>query len=232
MDGVRPGQRVNSSGAMDRFQLLKVEHRAEGRRLGPNRKRSESDRFSFADESNGTVCGPKINANCIHQISSAPDFGLGCRRCLEVNGSKNCPHRKPSWSHIRNWRLIRRKHLSARSVAKATHKNFAGGDSTGRNDSRRNQLQAPAGLSARLNRESVLKEWWPETGLNRRRRPFQGRALPLSYLASVQTTRCNYVRGIRRCRKKVGWSTNSALQQPCQYINSVADRQTRQIAPF
>ncbi len=28
-------------------------------------------------------------------------------------------------------------------------------------------------------------KWWPETGLNRRRRPFQGRALPLSYLASV-----------------------------------------------
>ncbi len=26
--------------------------------------------------------------------------------------------------------------------------------------------------------------WWPETGSNRRRRPFQGRALPLSYLAS------------------------------------------------
>src|SRR4030088_3063900 len=25
--------------------------------------------------------------------------------------------------------------------------------------------------------------WWPETGSNRRRRPFQGRALPLSYLA-------------------------------------------------
>src|ERR1017187_357246 len=32
------------------------------------------------------------------------------------------------------------------------------------------------------------KWWWPETGLNRRRRPFQGRALPLSYLASVQTS--------------------------------------------
>src|SRR6516225_4607914 len=30
--------------------------------------------------------------------------------------------------------------------------------------------------------------WWPGTGLNRRRRPFQGRALPLSYLASVQTS--------------------------------------------
>jgi hypothetical protein len=28
-----------------------------------------------------------------------------------------------------------------------------------------------------------FKKWWPETGSNRRRRPFQGRALPLSYLA-------------------------------------------------
>src|ERR1700728_2067719 len=28
-----------------------------------------------------------------------------------------------------------------------------------------------------------LNKWWPETGSNRRRRPFQGRALPLSYLA-------------------------------------------------
>ncbi len=35
---------------------------------------------------------------------------------------------------------------------------------------------------------NLLKMWWPETGLNRRRRPFQGRALPLSYLASVQTS--------------------------------------------
>ncbi len=26
--------------------------------------------------------------------------------------------------------------------------------------------------------------WWPGTGSNRRRRPFQGRALPLSYLAA------------------------------------------------
>ena len=33
----------------------------------------------------------------------------------------------------------------------------------------------------------VLREWWPGTGLNRRRRPFQGRALPLSYLASIET---------------------------------------------
>src|SRR5665213_260087 len=28
-----------------------------------------------------------------------------------------------------------------------------------------------------------FRKWWPETGSNRRRRPFQGRALPLSYLA-------------------------------------------------
>jgi adenosine deaminase len=28
-----------------------------------------------------------------------------------------------------------------------------------------------------------FRMWWPETGSNRRRRPFQGRALPLSYLA-------------------------------------------------
>ena len=39
-------------------------------------------------------------------------------------------------------------------------------------------------------------EWWPGTGLNRRRRPFQGRALPLSYLASVQTWSCNFLRGM------------------------------------
>jgi hypothetical protein len=29
----------------------------------------------------------------------------------------------------------------------------------------------------------LIRKWWPETGSNRRRRPFQGRALPLSYLA-------------------------------------------------
>ena len=31
----------------------------------------------------------------------------------------------------------------------------------------------------------LILKWWPETGSNRRRRPFQGRALPLSYLALV-----------------------------------------------
>jgi hypothetical protein len=34
------------------------------------------------------------------------------------------------------------------------------------------------------------KVWWPETGSNRRRRPFQGRALPLSYLALGIQGRC------------------------------------------
>jgi hypothetical protein len=33
-------------------------------------------------------------------------------------------------------------------------------------------------------RQVIDSKWWPETGSNRRRRPFQGRALPLSYLAS------------------------------------------------
>jgi hypothetical protein len=37
-----------------------------------------------------------------------------------------------------------------------------------------------------------MQEWWPGTGLNRRRRPFQGRALPLSYLASVQTLQLQF----------------------------------------
>src|SRR5258707_1360528 len=33
----------------------------------------------------------------------------------------------------------------------------------------------------------LFRMWWPETGSNRRRRPFQGRALPLSYLALAWT---------------------------------------------
>jgi hypothetical protein len=33
-----------------------------------------------------------------------------------------------------------------------------------------------------------MRWWWPETGSNRRRRPFQGRALPLSYLALANRT--------------------------------------------
>jgi hypothetical protein len=41
-----------------------------------------------------------------------------------------------------------------------------------------------AGAAAQiLDLQVVDSKWWPETGSNRRRRPFQGRALPLSYLA-------------------------------------------------
>ena len=56
------------------------------------------------------------------------------------------------------------------------------------------EVALPLTLDKDINRVLALRgqgetdEWWPETGLNRRRRPFQGRALPLSYLASAQTS--------------------------------------------
>jgi hypothetical protein len=40
-----------------------------------------------------------------------------------------------------------------------------------------------------ISRKSINAKWWPGTGSNRRRRPFQGRALPLSYLASSRAGR-------------------------------------------
>jgi hypothetical protein len=71
--------------------------------------------------------------------------------------------------------------------------------------------------------------WWPGTGLNRRRRPFQGRALPLSYLASGKTFVAFSCAGFRRAPKRK--ATNRALQQPCQYINSSPTRQTSGLLP-
>src|SRR5271166_2735999 len=59
----------------------------------------------------------------------------------------------------------------------------------------------PRRISPVLAGKFLILKWWPETGLNRRRRPFQGRALPLSYLASVQTSRCNILRGFRHGRR-------------------------------
>jgi len=38
--------------------------------------------------------------------------------------------------------------------------------------------------SVRIRLCKSLKMWWPGTELNRRRQPFQGCALPLSYLAT------------------------------------------------
>ena len=74
--------------------------------------------------------------------------------------------------------------------------------------------------------------WWPETGLNRRRRPFQGRALPLSYLASVQTFRLQFPARVPAKPERVGSSTNSALQQLCEYINSRRHGQTPTHVPI
>ena len=70
------------------------------------------------------------------------------------------------------------------------------------------------------------KKWWPETGLNRRRRPFQGRALPLSYLASVQTAVAISCADSDIAGEKVN-STISLLQQLVQYTNYPLPRQTR-----
>src|SRR5580692_6772116 len=55
--------------------------------------------------------------------------------------------------------------------------------------------------------------WWPETGLNRRRRPFQGRALPLSYLANQSDWSCPPRRTweFRTGPDKAGVSTNCTL---------------------
>ncbi len=62
-------------------------------------------------------------------------------------------------------------------------------------------------------------KWWPGTGLNRRRRPFQGRALPLSYLASVQISRCNFLRGFRHRRSWWAIPVTVGCNNLCQYTN-------------
>ncbi len=58
----------------------------------------------------------------------------------------------------------------------------------------------------------VRKEWWPERDLNPRRRPFQGRALPLSYLALVNRMNQDAASwqgllGLRQCVVNVHRST-------------------------
>src|SRR5208337_4469870 len=77
------------------------------------------------------------------------------------------------------------------------------------------------------------KWWWPGTGLNRRRRPFQGRALPLSYLASVETY--NYAprrTRIRAMPAKVGvFHLRCAQKQLDQYINSRLPGQAAETPP-
>src|SRR6185437_1169560 len=60
----------------------------------------------------------------------------------------------------------------------------------------------------------MKREWWPGTGLNRRRRPFQGRALPLSYLAwSAEPSIATPCALSGDAGRKAGGSASSALQQ-------------------
>jgi hypothetical protein len=74
-----------------------------------------------------------------------------------------------------------------------------------------------------IDRSQVIdSKWWPETGSNRRRRPFQGRALPLSYLASVQLHNCRV--GLLRGVRPTGGNT-ALLQQLLQYSKSASSRQ-------
>src|SRR5580658_8060385 len=70
-----------------------------------------------------------------------------------------------------------------------------------------------------------LQEWWPGTGLNRRRRPFQGRALPLSYLASVQTSVAFLRVDFGGCRKKWrGHEQRAATTQPVYQFPFARDK--------
>jgi hypothetical protein len=49
----------------------------------------------------------------------------------------------------------------------------------------------------------LLKGWWPGTDLNRRRRPFQGRALPLSYLANTISVTNDFLLPLQSPREKL-----------------------------
>ena len=85
-------------------------------------------------------------------------------------------------------------------------------------------------LFARLQQQlrgtaKLLIMWWPETGSNRRRRPFQGRALPLSYLASVQLEGCSFLRGNRR-ENDVEAGILRLCNNQNQYSKSRSPRQT------
>ena len=79
---------------------------------------------------------------------------------------------------------------------------------------------ASSAIPAHSSSKYLNLKWWPETGLNRRRRPFQGRALPLSYLASVQTVRCNFLREFRHRRSRGANPETVGCNNFCQYTNS------------
>ena len=79
------------------------------------------------------------------------------------------------------------------------------------------ELRSTARARPRIRNDA--KEWWPGTGLNRRRRPFQGRALPLSYLASVEKCSCppRRTRSSWRARKGRRSPRTVRCKQPHQY---------------
>jgi hypothetical protein len=84
-----------------------------------------------------------------------------------------------------------------------------------------------------------LRMWWPETGSNRRRRPFQGRALPLSYLAlalqrlisGIAKNARTYFSNFRLSHRPVSGVPNAggepAVQTQFKYSNRRLDRQLR-----
>jgi hypothetical protein len=74
--------------------------------------------------------------------------------------------------------------------------------------------------------------WWPETGSNRRRRPFQGRALPLSYLALAWRTPVSgsQVKPVREREEFRARSGNRGSKRQAKYSNPVGHRQTAQAA--
>jgi hypothetical protein len=80
--------------------------------------------------------------------------------------------------------------------------------------------------------KAIVSKWWPETGSNRRRRPFQGRALPLSYLALGIQGRCCHIMSESAASGGVpsqGQQLRTSNKR--QYSNHFAQRKPRACAP-
>jgi hypothetical protein len=72
------------------------------------------------------------------------------------------------------------------------------------------------------------ERWWPGTGSNRRRRPFQGRALPLSYLALAWGA-CSGQPSVTRGESRT--SAHNCISAGSSVVSSITihsiDRQTK-----
>jgi hypothetical protein len=91
--------------------------------------------------------------------------------------------------------------------------------------------QAHSEMCNQLRTSSKCKDpsWWPGTDLNRRRRPFQGRALPLSYLAnkfSVTNGSCGPLHSQAFCSasraEPLSCSTAACRLLPCASMVTIA----------